>query len=141
MAPDSITLHATTVAFDGWAVLITGASGAGKSSLGLGLMALGCDLVADDRSIVTLEQGLLVARCPAPLFGLIEARGVGILNARAIDEAQLALVVDLDTPETERLPAMRSITLLGHALPLVHKPATGHFPAAVLQYLKAGRRS
>jgi len=141
MVAGPLTLHATTVAQDGRGVLILGPAGAGKSALGLALLAMGCRLVADDRTILTLEQGRIVARCPPPLRGLIEARGVGLLNAAPIDEAHLALVVDLGAPEADRLPPFRSVTLLGHALPLLHNPATGHFAAAVLQYLVAGRRS
>ncbi len=137
----TITLHATTVARDGRGVLILGPSGAGKSALGLALLAMGCQLVADDRTILTLENGRIVARCPAPLSGFIEARGVGLLNAAPIESTPVALVVDLGTPEHDRLPPFRSVTLLDHALPLLHNPATGHFAAAVLQYLVAGRRS
>lgn len=140
-APDPINLHATTVALNGRGVLVMGASGAGKSALGLSLMALGCQLVADDQTLVTCEGAQIIARCPPPLRGMIEARGVGILAADPLEQAALALVVDLDQTETKRLPPEREITLLGHRLPLLHKMETGHFAAAVLQYLKGGRRS
>jgi len=136
-----INMHATTVAYEGRGVLITGASGSGKSALGLMLMAMGCRLVADDRTLISREGEQVIARCPAPLCGMIEARGVGILASEALTQAALALVVDLDRTEQERLPPARFVTLLEHQLPLLHNVATGHFAAAVLQYLKAGRRS
>ncbi len=133
-------IHATCVALDDRAVLITGASGSGKSALGLGLMALGCDLVADDYTELTREGLHLTAHCPAPLQGLIEARGVGVLQAAHIPQATVALAIDLDHTETDRLPPQRSVTWLNIAVPLLHKVESGHFAAAILQYLRAGRR-
>lgn len=136
---DGLTLHASCVAFGGHAVLITGASGSGKSSLALTLMAYGCNLVSDDQTTLTPGTDGLIASAPKPIQGLIEARGIGLLNASQTT-ATLALCVDLNTVTTTRLPPQRSITYIGHSLPLIC--ATGHanFPAAVLQMLKAGRR-
>ena len=132
-------IHATTVAWAGRAVLIRGASGTGKSALGLELMALGLRLVADDRTELAREGGRVVARCPRAIQGLIEARGVGILRAEALPEAVVELVVELGEAEAERLPPWREAVLLGVALPCLHKPLNGHFAAAIFQYLKAGR--
>ncbi len=42
-------LHASAVAVDGRGCLITGASASGKSTLALEMIALGAELVADDR--------------------------------------------------------------------------------------------
>lgn len=120
-------------------MLIRGPSGAGKSALGLELMALGLRLVADDRTELARQGARVVARCPPAIRGLIEARGVGILRAEALEEAGVALVVDLGEAEAERLPPWREAELLGVALPCLHKPLTGHFAAAICQYLKAGR--
>lgn len=130
------TLHATTVAVDGKAVVITGQSGSGKSGLALQLMALGAVLVADDRTIIDAE---LHATCPETIRGMIEARGVGILNAPWC-EANVALVVDLDTTEADRLPPIRHTLLLGRDVPLLHKVESVHFPAAIVHYLRYGRR-
>lgn len=120
-------------------VLITGASGSGKSALALALMALGARLVADDRVVLHARNGALIATCPAPLAGLIEARGVGLLRAEALPEARIALVVDLDRHETDRLPHPRQEAVAGVSLPCLHKVDGPYFPAAILQYLKAGR--
>ena len=57
-------LHATCVAFGANAVLILGAAGSGKSALALQLMALGCDLVSDDRTAVVAEGAKLIAAAP-----------------------------------------------------------------------------
>lgn len=120
-------------------MLIRGASGTGKSALALDLLALGLRLVADDRTELARDGGRVVARCPPAIRGLIEARGVGLLRADPLDEAVVELVVDLDRPETERLPPWREAELLGVPLPCLHKPLKGHFAAAIFQYLKAGR--
>lgn len=132
-------LHASCVAVGGRAVLLTGPSGAGKSSVALALLAFGAGLVADDRTEVFRREGRLWARAPKVLSGLIEARGMGLLHAPPVAEAEVVLVADLGTPETERLPPRRSITLLGTTCDLVQGSQSNHFPAALLCYLKYGR--
>jgi len=72
--------HATVVAWAGSGVMIIGKPGSGKTSLALHLMALGCDLVADDRTELYKQGDQLVARCPLAIQGQIEARGFGILQ-------------------------------------------------------------
>ena len=81
-SPDQLLLHATAVAVDDQAVLIEGASGSGKSALALTLMAFGAVLVADDRVLLQIAGGNLIATPPATIAGRIEARGMGILKAR-----------------------------------------------------------
>lgn len=140
MTVEPSILHATTVAVDGRGVIITGPSGAGKSALALQLLALGAALVADDRTIVTNRNGVLTAFAPASIEGLIEARGVGILELPAAGPIPLALAVDLDRTETERLPRLHRFNLLDIALPCLHNCASPHFPAAILLYLKGNRK-
>ena len=135
------TLHASSVAVDGKGLLILGPSGSGKSALALRLMALGAVLIADDRTVLDLSPQGVVLRCPPNLSGLIEARGIGILHAPALAEARLDLVVDLGTPEPDRLPPRRSIVLLGRSHDLVYASPGDHFPAAVLYYLRHGRQA
>ncbi|MDF1621668.1 HPr kinase/phosphorylase [Pseudothioclava nitratireducens] len=134
------TLHASCVALDAQrAVLILGASGAGKSSLALRLMALGCALVADDRVHLMAAEGAVWATAPAPLLGKIEARGAGLLAAEALPRARIALVVDLAQEESERLPPERQYVICGEALPLILRLHSAVIDAAILQYLKGGR--
>ncbi|MFZ9450406.1 MAG: HPr kinase/phosphorylase [Alphaproteobacteria bacterium] len=76
----SIQVHATCVAIDGAGILLRGPSGAGKSDLALRLVDGGAALVADDRVDLRRRGTCLVASPPAPLRGLVEARGVGILR-------------------------------------------------------------
>ena len=135
----SATLHASCVALEGRALLITGASGRGKSGLALQMMALGAGLVADDRTCLRRSGAAIIASPPAAIAGRIEARGLGILAAARAGPTRLAAVLDLDRAETKRLPPERRVELLGVALPLLHNVETPHFPAALVQYLKAGR--
>ncbi len=135
------TLHASTVAVNGRGLLILGPSGAGKSALALQLIALGALLVADDRTDLTAQSGRLTARCPAPIKGLIEARGLGLLRAPPLDEAEIALVADLSQTEDQRLPPRRRITILGCEVDLVLQAQNDHFPAALMLYLRHGRQA
>jgi HPr kinase/phosphorylase len=132
-------LHATTVAFQGCAVLILGRAGAGKSSLALQLMALGAQLVADDQTVVQRREEHLIASAPDTIRGQIEARGIGILAAPAAPPTPLRLIVDLDAEEDSRLPPAQTRSVLGISLPLIKKIAAPHFPAAILLYLQGER--
>lgn len=137
--PDTLTLHASCVEMSGRAVMIMGASGSGKSGLALELMAYGCTLVADDRTILSRRGDVLCCSAPPALIGKIEARFVGILNADTTASATLVLVINLDHEEVIRLPPQRCVSYLGVEVPLINRPSQGHVAAAVLQYLRAGR--
>jgi len=132
-------IHATAVSYQGRGLLITGAAGSGKSGLALELMALGARLVADDQVEIWRAGAALMAEAPAAIRGRIEARYVGILNAEPAGPTEIALAVDLDVAETERLPPRRSTNLLGVMIPLLHNADIPHFPAAILLYLSQGR--
>ena len=99
----SETLHATTVALDGRAVLISGPSGSGKSDLALRLLDRGFALVSDDQTVLRNDNGRLVASAPATIRGKLEVRGIGIVEMAALDEAPVALIVEL-TSDIQRLP-------------------------------------
>ncbi len=133
-------LHASAVALDGAGVLILGASGRGKSSLALRLMALGADLVADDRVWVVSRGAALIARAPDETLGLIEVRGVGILRMRHLDEVALALAVDLDLASEQRLPPLRRSILHGVAVPLISGAGHPVLAEAIVAWLRAEER-
>jgi HPr kinase/phosphorylase len=136
---DVTTIHACCVAVEGRGLVILGASGRGKSALALELMGLGAKLVADDQTILTRSGDTVFARCPQHIKGMIEARGIGILHAEALDVAPVRLIVDLDVIETERLPPKRNRDLLGISIDLVFGATSRHFPFGILQYIRAGR--
>ncbi|MEL7211572.1 MAG: HPr kinase/phosphatase C-terminal domain-containing protein [Pseudomonadota bacterium] len=135
-----VHVHASCVAVAGKALFITGPSGAGKSSLALEMMALGAQLVADDQTALRLVDDQIIAACPPAIEGRIEARGLGLLNAAPAGPTPVTAIVDLAMVERDRLPPFRETVLLGQPLPLLHKAGNTAFPAALMQYLKAGRR-
>lgn len=138
--PDD-TVHATCVAISKRGLLILGPSGSGKSALGLALIALGATLISDDRTILANKAGSLVARCPPPLRGMIEARGLGLIRAPTLASAKIALVVDLGQPEHHRLPPFRHTTLCGVTCDLALGQQTPHFASFLLAYMKGGRQA
>ncbi|OWJ75881.1 serine kinase [Haematobacter genomosp. 1] len=138
-AGEGVLVHGSTVSVAGRGLLILGRSGSGKSGLVLQLMAFGAELVADDRTRVVRRGDAVMATSPDTIHGRVEARGVGILAAAAGQAVPLALVADLDRTEKARLPEQRSHDVLGVALPLLFRVDAPHFPAALLQWLKAGR--
>ena len=111
------TRHGVFMDILGLGVLLTGESGLGKSELGLELISRGHGLVADDAvDIYRTSQTALEGRCPALLQNLLEVRGIGLLDIKAIfgetavrRKMRLKLIVHLVRKETmerefERLP-------------------------------------
>jgi HPr kinase/phosphorylase len=111
------TRHGVFMDILGLGVLLTGESGLGKSELGLELISRGHGLVADDAvDLYRISQTALEGRCPALLLNLLEVRGIGLLDIKAIfgetavrRKMRLNLLVQLvrkDTMEREfeRLP-------------------------------------
>ncbi len=137
-----IMLHASAVALrvgTEWrGVLITGPSGVGKSALALELMALGARLVADDRVNLRRLGDLLMASAPQAIMGQIEARGIGIVYASALDTVPIVLVIKLGGDQTERLPPARRIELNGLRLPYICATGSMRVAPAVVQVLRGG---
>jgi HPr kinase/phosphorylase len=111
------TRHGVFMDILGIGVLLTGESGLGKSELGLELISRGHGLVADDAvDLYRVSQTALEGRCPDLLMNLLEVRGIGLLDIKAIfgetavrRKMRLKLIVHLVRKETmdrdfERLP-------------------------------------
>jgi serine kinase of HPr protein (carbohydrate metabolism regulator) len=132
MRLSSETLHASTVALDGRAVLISGPSGAGKSDLALRLIDRGFTLVSDDQTIVRKDNGRLLASAPPTIHGKLEIRGVGIVEMETVNDVPVALFVEL-TGDILRLPDdSRERLVLGVNLPLINVDAlTASAPSKV----------
>ena len=113
------TLHASTVALDGRAVVISGPSGSGKSDLALRLLDRGFMLVSDDRTLVRKDGDKLVASAPPNIAGKLEIRGIGIVDMDTVGDVPVALLVEL-TSDIQRLPDdNRDRPVLGVRVPLI----------------------
>jgi len=121
---NSENLHASTVARDGRAVLISGPSGSGKSDLALRMLDRGFTLVSDDRTIIRKEGERLLASAPGTIKGKLEIRGVGIVEVESMDNVPVAMVVELRS-DIERFPddGLERL-ILGTAIPLISVDAT-----------------
>jgi HPr kinase/phosphorylase len=124
-AAAAATVHAGCVLLGEGGVLILGPAGAGKSSLARELIDAArlagtfARLVSDDRTLIEAFHGRLVARPVAPLEGLIEARGVGLLRESHEGAALVRLAVELSTDEPPRFPedSERRLCLCGVEIP------------------------
>jgi HPr kinase/phosphorylase len=111
------TMHGVLMDVLGLGVLLSGESGLGKSELALELISRGHGLVADD--VVELQRiahSTIEGRCPPLLQGLLEVRGLGLLDIKTIfgetavrRKMRLKLIVHLvrrstHEDEYERLP-------------------------------------
>jgi len=117
-------LHATALLVAEGAVLIRGASGAGKSQLALALMAearrrgLFTGLIGDDRVAVSAAGLHILVRGHPSIRGWIEERGSGILPEIPEAAGVLRCVVDL-VEDPPRLPEGEGgqVVLRGVAVP------------------------
>ena len=114
---DRISMHGVFMDILGLGVIITGESGLGKSELGLELISRGHGLVADDAvDFFRIGQTTIEGRCPELLQNLLEVRGIGLLDIKAIfgetavrRKMRLKMIVHLVRRETlerdyERIP-------------------------------------
>lgn len=106
--------HATAVTVDGRALLITGASGTGKSTLALEMIALGATLICDDQVMLERQGNVVMASAPSGAPAVIEARGIGLIPVDQVaPPAPITLIMDLDAAETKRMPRARVASVLG----------------------------
>ncbi|WP_084572781.1 HPr kinase/phosphorylase [Methylocapsa aurea] len=151
---DQIFVHASAVAIKEVGVLIRGASGAGKSSLALALIAAATNagffarLIGDDRIGLEHRGGRLIARGHPAILGKIERRGLGIFELPFLAAAVIRLVADLEpadaAPPRYPEPERSRVALAGVSLPLVRLPhgaAASDSALSVLQLFHSGWKS
>ena len=101
---DRVMMHGVLVDIYGEGVLITGASGIGKSETALELIKRGHRLIADDAvEIKKIADRRLIGSCPEIIRYLIELRGIGIINVKELygvgsvkDQKTVDLVIRLE---------------------------------------------
>lgn len=128
-----VNVHGTAIVLGTTGLLITGPSGSGKSALALSCLSevrhrgRFAALVADDRVDLTLENGRIVARCPAAIRGLIEIRGSGIAEVDTVSACVLDwAIMPVRAPFDPRLPPEEELQLeIGRNLPLLRLPVEG----------------
>ncbi|MGH6611469.1 MAG: HPr(Ser) kinase/phosphatase [Burkholderiaceae bacterium] len=139
------TMHGVFMDVLGMGVLISGESSVGKSELGLELISRGHGLVADDVvDFSRVAPDTVEGRCPPLLSNLLEVRGLGLLDIKAIfgetavrRKMKLRLIVELrrygGSESFERLPLEgQSEDVLGVAIRKVLIPVASGRNLAVL---------
>jgi HPr kinase/phosphorylase len=104
------SIHGVLVDVDGVGVLITGASGIGKSECALDLVLRGHRLVADDVVDIRRRGEDLVGQAAKLIRHLIEIRGLGILNVAELygvaatrDHKRIELHIELEEWRQDRV--------------------------------------
>lgn len=129
--PAPYCLHATCLQLSSGGktlgILLRGKSGSGKSALALQLLdqpgtglvegrpPVTAQLVSDDQVVLSSAGGKLLATAPAAIAGLLEVRGLGILEVPAVAaEASIGLVIDHAPAASQtRLPEPSFVELCG----------------------------
>jgi HPr kinase/phosphorylase len=83
LAPET-RLHGVLVDVYGIGILITGESGIGKSETALELIKRGHRLVTDDAVDIKEIDGELIGRSPRITIGMLEVRGIGIIDVASL---------------------------------------------------------
>ncbi|MDD6770246.1 HPr(Ser) kinase/phosphatase [Inconstantimicrobium porci] len=102
LAPET-RLHGVLVDVYGIGILITGESGIGKSETALELIKRGHRLVTDDAVDIKEIDGELIGTSPHITFGMLEVRGMGIIDVSALyglssvlSDKEIKLVMNLE---------------------------------------------
>ena len=147
MTGQKITVHGVFMEVMQLGVLLSGASGVGKSELALELLNRGHRLIADDApEFLRLASGGVLGRCPEVLRDFLEVRGLGVLDIRAMfgdsviaPQAELKLILHLKVMGGEQLaavdrlrPSRDSVTILEKEVPRITLPVAPGRSLAIL---------
>jgi HPr kinase/phosphorylase len=98
-----VSLHGVLVQIFGLGTLLIGESAIGKSEAALDLVLRGHKLVADDLVLLDLIDGAIEGRAPEMGADLLQIRGLGVINVRAlygesatVPSCGVGLVVELE---------------------------------------------
>ena len=111
-------VHGTCIEFGGVGVLLLGPSGSGKSDLALRLIDQGAVLVADDQVSIECASDRLIAHAPSKLVGILEVRGIGLVNFPVAPPTPVSTAIELVRDSNmERLPDAQFWECLGIRVP------------------------
>ncbi len=139
-------VHATALVVGRAGILVSGPSGAGKTTLALELVAtarahgIHAALLSDDRTILRRAGRSLIAQAPSSIAGLAEIYYLGPTRFVACAPAVIDLAVSLVTDGSQqRFPEPATSLQLGVAVPHLVLPARGGFRSvlAIAGWLKA----
>lgn len=129
-------MHACLLEIYGVGVLLMGESGIGKSEISLELIRKGHCLVADDRVDIADVRGKLIGTCPETIYGMMEVRGIGIINVSRMfgvnslaKRSRIQLIINL-VPFNSEEPLERigmktdHYELLNESVPLIKLPVS-----------------
>lgn len=144
LAP-SDSLHGVFISVFGKGVLIVGESGMGKSEVALELIRRGHVLVADDRVDVARVHNRLTGHSPDLLYGMLEIRGIGIIDvikmfgaSALLQSASIDMVIRLEkydnTKEYRRVGDDREVftNILEIEVPTIELPVKEGRTIAIL---------
>ncbi len=105
-----VTRHGVLVDVYGVGVLLSGKSGVGKSEAALELIKRGHQLVADDVvDICRIADNRLIGTCPEKIRHLMEIRGIGVIDVKAmygigavVVSKSIDLIIELETGDDNR---------------------------------------
>lgn len=129
-------MHACLLEVYGEGVIFLGESGIGKSEISLELIKKGHRLVSDDKVDIISIRGQLIGKAPDILFGMMEVRGIGIIDVPRMfginalcKQTEIKYAIQLvpfkKNEPLERL-GMRTefLDILGEKRPLVRLPVS-----------------
>ena len=79
----------------------------------------GAKLISDDRVDIKNVNNCLIASAPKSIQGLLEVRGVGIVDVPTIDQSEINIVVQLATSNIDRMPEKATYEIEGITLPFI----------------------
>jgi HPr kinase/phosphorylase len=144
--PSHTTKHGVFVDVFNQGILLSGASGIGKSEIALGLIDRGHRLVADDSVMFEQVGNELIGRSPEVLKNFLEVRGLGILNIEKLignhaitDSIALTLIINIifvkpsELYKIDRLHGLNDQKIiLEHTIPSVSIPVAPGRNLAIL---------
>lgn len=133
---ETTSLHACFLNIYNTGVLLMGPSGIGKSEISMELIKKGHQLIADDKVNISSVRDKLVGRAPDSIYGMMEIRGIGIVDVGHIfginsvkKRDGVNLVIELK-PFTKNLKVDRIgmttefLTILGTRVPKIVLPVS-----------------